>query len=71
MPKRTQKAVKGKKVQFGTKSKEAAYNLLTSLIKKSPLLMNSFLEKSMLHLMSLIKRRDGWNYTPPGASDKH
>jgi ubiquitin carboxyl-terminal hydrolase 34 len=31
--------------------------------------MNAFLEKSMLPLMSLIKRHDGWNYTPPGHSE--
>jgi uncharacterized UBP type Zn finger protein len=30
--------------------------------------MNSFLEKSMLPLMKMIKRQDGWNYSPPGAS---
>jgi len=29
--------------------------------------MNAFLEKSMVPLMALIKRPDGWNYTPPGA----
>jgi hypothetical protein len=50
---------------LGKKSKDAAYKLLNSLIKKSPLLMNAFLEKSMLPLMSLIKRHDGWNYQPP------
>jgi hypothetical protein len=55
-----------KKQTFGKKSKDAAYKLLNSLIRKSPLLMNSFLEKSMLPLVSLIKRHDGWNYSPPG-----
>jgi hypothetical protein len=49
------------------KSKEAAYRLLNSLIKKSPLLMNSFLEKSLLPLMKIIRRIEGWNYTPPGG----
>jgi len=53
---------------LGKKSKDAAYKLLNSLIKKSPLLMNAFLEKSMLPLMSLIKRHDGWNYQPPSNS---
>jgi hypothetical protein len=43
---------------------------LNSLIKKSPLLMNAFLEKSMVPLMNLIRRPDGWNYSPPGLSDK-
>ena len=32
--------------------------------------MNAFLEKSMVPLMKLIKRHDGWNYTPPGGSEK-
>jgi ubiquitin carboxyl-terminal hydrolase 34 len=59
-----------KKGGFGKKSKDAAYKLLNSLIKKSPLLMNSFLEKSMVPLMNLIRRHDGWNYSPPGLSEK-
>lgn len=54
---------------FGKKSKDAAYKLLNSLIRKSPLLMNAFLEKSMIPLMNLIRRQDGWNYTPPGSSE--
>lgn len=52
---------------LGKKSKDAAYRLLNNLIRKSPLLMNSFLEKSMLPLMSMIKRHNGWNYQPPSA----
>ena len=32
--------------------------------------MNSFLEKSMMPLMNLIRRIDGWNYTPSGSSEK-
>jgi ubiquitin carboxyl-terminal hydrolase 34 len=31
--------------------------------------MNQFLSNSMLPLMQLIKRHDGWNYTPPGSSE--
>lgn len=31
--------------------------------------MNSFLEKSMIPLMNLIKKQNGWNYTPPGHSE--
>jgi hypothetical protein len=58
----------GQSTILGKKSKDAAYRLLNNLIKKSPLLMNAFLEKSMVPLMSLIKRHDGWNYTPPGNS---
>jgi hypothetical protein len=53
---------------LGKKSKDAAYKLLNSLIKKSPLLMEAFLTKSILPLMKLIKRYDGWNYSPPGSS---
>ncbi len=41
----------GKKQAFGKKSKDAAYKLLNSLIRKSPLLMHSFLEKSMIPLI--------------------
>ncbi len=29
--------------------------------------MNVFLEKSMIPLMSFIKRQDGWNYQPANA----
>jgi ubiquitin carboxyl-terminal hydrolase 34 len=57
-------------VSFGKKSKDAAYKLLNSLIRKSPVLMNAFLEKSMVPLMKLIKRHEGWNYTPPGNSER-
>jgi hypothetical protein len=55
---------------FGKRSKDAAYKLLNSLIRKSPFLLNSFLEKSMIPLMKMIKRHDGWNYTPPGNSER-
>ena len=34
------------------------------------MLMNTFLEKSMVPLMKLIKRHEGWNYTPPGNSER-
>lgn len=57
----------GKVQVFGKRSKDAAYKLLNSLIRKSPLLMNSFLEKSMIPLTKLIRRIDGWNYSPPGS----
>ena len=30
--------------------------------------MKTFLEKSMLPLMGMIKRHEGWNYTPPSNS---
>jgi ubiquitin carboxyl-terminal hydrolase 34 len=53
---------------LGKRAKDAAYRLLNSLIKKSPLLMNAFLEKSMLPLMGMVKRQDSWNYSPPGAA---
>jgi ubiquitin carboxyl-terminal hydrolase 34 len=66
-PKKSQRK---KKSFFGKRSKDAAYKLLNSLIRKSPLLFNSFLLKSMSPLMSLIKRHDGWNYSPPGSSER-
>lgn len=55
---------------LGKRAKDAAYRLLNSLIRKSPLLMNAFLEQSMLPLMDLIKRQDGWNYSPPGGGSE-
>ena len=64
------KSASGSGSVLGKRSKDAAYRLLNSLIKKSPLLMNAFLEKSMLPLMSLIKRHDGWNYSPPGGASE-
>jgi len=51
---------------YGKRSKDAAYKLLNSLIQKSPLLMNSFLEKSLIPLLNLVKRQEKWNYSPPG-----
>jgi len=69
-PKKQGRTSAGKKGVFGKKSKDAAYKLLNSLIRKSPLLMNSFLEKSMVPLTQLIKRHEGWNYSPPGTSEK-
>ena len=68
-PKSNSRKSSGKKGAFGKKSKDAAYKLLISLVRKSPLLMSSFLEKSMVPLMKVIKRHDGWNYTPPGLSE--
>ena len=69
-PKSSRNSSSNKKGGYGKKSKDAAYKLLNSLIRKSPLLMSSFLEKSMVPLMKAIKRHDGWNYTPPGLSEK-
>jgi ubiquitin C-terminal hydrolase len=65
----TRKSADKKGSGYGKKSKDAAYKMLVSLIRKSPLLMSSFLEKSMVPLMSMIKRHDGWNYSPPGQSE--
>jgi len=47
---------------FGKRSKDSAYKLLNSLIKRSDILMNSFLDKSLLPLMKLIRRIETWNY---------
>lgn len=52
------------------KSREAAYNLLNQLIKKSPVIMNNFLKDQMSLLMSMIKKPKGWNVTPPNASER-
>ena len=52
----------GSKQLFGAKSKEQAYRLLNSLIRKSPALMKSFLTKGMSPLMALIKKQQVWNY---------
>jgi ubiquitin carboxyl-terminal hydrolase 34 len=30
--------------------------------------MSSFVEKCMTPLMKLIKKHDGWNYSPPGST---
>lgn len=68
-PKSNSRKSSSKKGGFGKKSKDAAYKLLISLIRKSPFLMSSFLEKSMVPLMQAIKRHDSWNYTPPGLSE--
>lgn len=43
--------------------------MLVSLVRKSPLLMTSFLQKNMVPLMNAINRQNGWNYTPPGQSE--
>lgn len=32
--------------------------------------MNSFLEKSLLPLINLVKRQEKWNYSPPGQIEK-
>ena len=51
VPRRNQRQEVNNKQPFGKKSKDAAYRLLNSLIRRSPLLMNAFLEKSMVPLM--------------------
>ena len=64
-PKKKNSGDDGKKSGYGKRSKDSAYKLLNSLIRKSPLLMNCFLEKSLLPLLQLVKRQDKWNYQPP------
>ena len=58
-----------KKQTFGKKSKDAAYKLINSLIKRSPLLMHNFLDKSLIPLMNAIRRLDVWNYSPSGGNN--
>jgi hypothetical protein len=48
------------------KSREAAYQLLLSLIKKSPVLMGSFMKDQLMPLLEMIKKPNKWNYQPPG-----
>ena len=69
-PKKKGQADKGKSASFGKKSKDSAYRLLNSLIRKSPLLMNCFLEKSLLPLLRLVKRQEKWNYQPPSQIER-
>lgn len=61
-PKKKSSGDDGKKGGYGKRSKDSAYKLLNSLIRKSPLLMNCFLEKSLLPLLQLVKRQEKWNY---------
>ena len=56
---------------FGVESKGAAYRLLNSLLRRDKQLMDYFLRECMKPLMSFIERTDGWNYTPPSASERH
>ena len=51
-----------KKQTFGKKSKDAAYRLIFSLIRRTPVLMNNFMERSMVPLMKNIRRLEIWNY---------
>ena len=54
----------------GMESKSAAYKLLNSLLRRDPQLMAYFLEKCMQPLMAHVERTDGWNYTPPSATER-
>lgn len=52
------------------KSREAAYQLLNELIKKSPVILSNFIQNQLKPLLELIKRPKSWNYTPPSASER-
>jgi len=65
-PKKQRKSQK--KQAFGKKSKDAAYKLINSLIRRSPILMNNFMERSMIPLMNNVRRLENWNYSPSGSS---
>lgn len=54
----------------GLESKGAAYKLLNSLLRRDPQLMDYFLKNCMQPLMAHIERTDGWNYTPPSATER-
>lgn len=52
------------------KSREAAYQLLNELIKKSPVILGNFIKNQLKPLLDLIKRPKNWNYTPPSANER-
>ena len=54
-----------------TESKAAAYKLLNSLLRRDRQLMDHFLRECMVPLMTYIERTDGWNYTPPSATERN
>jgi hypothetical protein len=61
-----------KKQSFsGIESKNSAYKLLISLLKRDPSLMAFFLENCMAPLLSFIERTDTWNYTPPSSTERN
>lgn len=43
-------------------SREAAYQLLNSLIKKSPVIMGNFIRDQLYPLLQLIKKPKSWNF---------
>jgi hypothetical protein len=59
-----------KQSSFGTEGKGAAYRLLNGLLRRDPKLLHYFLENCMQPLMAHIERADGWNYTPPSATER-
>jgi hypothetical protein len=52
------------------KSREAAYQLLNELIKKSPVILTNFIRDQLQPLLDLIKKPKTWNYTPPSSSER-
>jgi len=69
-PKKKSQKDQSKPTSFGKQSKDSAYRLLNSLIRKSPLLMNCFLEKSLMPLLTKVKRQEKWNYQPPSQIER-
>jgi hypothetical protein len=65
-----QKKQSSHSVALGVEGKGAAYRLLNSLLRRDPKLMQYFLQQCMQPLMDRIERTDGWNYTPPSATER-
>jgi ubiquitin C-terminal hydrolase len=60
-----------KRTSGAIESKSAAYRLLNSLLRRDRQLMDFFLQECLMPLMSHIERPDGWNYTPPSATERN
>lgn len=58
------------KAKQANKSREAAYQLLNELIKKSPVILTNFIKDQLQPLLDLVKKPKTWNYTPPSASER-
>ena len=49
----------------GNKAREAAFSLLIELVKKSPLLMDSFLKRVLMPMLDSVEKPKGWSFQPP------
>ena len=53
------------KASSGGKSRQAAFSLLIELVKKSGMVMQSFLENVLMPMLDSVEKPKGWNFTPP------